>query len=283
MAGMFLTGNKVFTSIAVGTMLVVAISVAGSLTVLPAVLSKLGGRVEKGRLPLLGRRRRNGESRLLGPVIDGLRRPVVSIVLAGGVLLALALPAFGLHTNDAGETGLPRQLPIAEAYARIQHAFPGGGQPAYVVVKARDVNAPPVRQAVAELRRRALATGEMKNPIEGRSNAAGTVTVVAVPLVGSGTDARSEHALATLRKRLLPATIGRLPGVEVGVTGLTASSNDFNDLLESRLPIVFAFVLGLAFLLLLAAFRSIVVPLKAIVHNLLSVGAAYGLLVAVFQ
>jgi uncharacterized membrane protein YdfJ with MMPL/SSD domain len=284
MAGMFLTGSKIFTSIAVGTMLVVAIAVVGSLTVLPAVLAKLGGRVEKGRLPLLGRRRRGGESRFLAPIIERvLRRPVISLVVAGAALLVLALPDFALHTNNAAETALPQHLPIAETYARMQQAFPGGAQPAYVVVKGRDLNAPEVRRAVAVLRRRALASGEMRNPIEVRVSDDGRVAVISVPLVGSGTDARSEHALATLRKRLLPATLGRIRGIELAVGGLTASSKDFNDLLGSRLPLVFAFVLGLAFLLLLAAFRSIVVPLKAIVLNLLSVGAAYGLLVTVFQ
>jgi uncharacterized membrane protein YdfJ with MMPL/SSD domain len=140
-----------------------------------------------------------------------------------------------------------------------------------------------MRHALAELRRRALASGEMHDPIALRINRDGTVAALAVPLAGSGTDARSEHALTLLRKRLVPGTIGRLRGVEVRVGGLTAQSKDFNDLLKRRAPLVFAFVLGLAFLLLLATFRSIVVAAKAVVLNLLSVGAAYGLLVAVFQ
>jgi len=284
MAGMFLTGSKEFTSVAVGTILVVAIAMMGSLTVLPALLSKLGDRVEKGQLPLLARSRRAAEPRLIASVVDQtLRRPLVSIFITTTMLVTLAIPAFFLQTNSAEETALPQGLPIAETYERIQDAFPGGPQPAYIVARAANIRAADVRAGFAELRRRALATGVMKEPIETRASDDGRVAVMSIPLAGSGTDAKSERALEILRKRLVPETLGRVQGVEAGVAGLTASSKDFNDLLKKRGPIVFAFVLGLAFLLLLAAFRSIVVALKAIVLNLLSVAAAYGLLVATFQ
>jgi uncharacterized membrane protein YdfJ with MMPL/SSD domain len=283
MAGMFLTGEKELTSVGVGAMLVVATAVLGSLTVLPALLSILGDRIERGRLPLLGPRR-GRPSALMGRVVDRvLGRPVVSLVLGGGLLIALAVPALALHTNNAGETALPHGLKIAGTYERIERAFPGGGEPAYVVVKAREVTAPPVRRAVAELRRRALASGELRNPVTVRASEDGTIGAISIGLVGSGTDARSEHALELLRTRLVPGTLGAVPGVEAHVGGLTAESKDFNDLLKRRAPLVFAFVLGLAFFLLLAVFRSVVVAAKAIVLNLLSVGAAYGLLVAVFQ
>ncbi len=285
MAGMFLTGNKVFTSIAVGTMLVVAIAVAGSLTVLPALLSKLGDRVERGRLPLLGRlRSRDGEGRIWGFVLDRvLHRPVVSVALAGGLLVALAIPAFSLHTNNPGLAGLPQNLPVMKTYNRIQKEFPGGPIPAQVVVEARDVGSGAVQDGIRSLRRAALATGEMKNPVTVDVSRDRSVALVSIPLVGDGTNAVSEHALATLRKQVIPQTIGSVPGVTVDVTGTTAGSKDFNDLMKSRAPLVFAFVLGFAFLLLLGAFRSLVIAVKAIVLNLLSVGAAYGILVAVFQ
>jgi RND superfamily putative drug exporter len=283
MGGMFLTGSKELTSVAVGTMLVVATAVAGSVTVLPALLSSLGDRVERGRLPFLGSRAAR-PSRLLGAAVDRvLRRPLLSTVLATSALVIVALPAFALHTNNAGETALPHNLEIAKTYERLQQAFPGGPQPAYVALRAENVRTEAFRDAFEDLRRRALASGEMKGPIEARFRPDGKVAVITVPLAGSGTDARSEHALELLRERVVPGTFGRLPGVEVGVTGVTAASMDFNDLLQRRAPMVFAFVLGLAFLLLLTAFRSIVVAAKAIVLNMLSVGAAYGLLVAVFQ
>jgi RND superfamily putative drug exporter len=285
MAGMFLTGNKVFTSIAVGTMLVVAIAVAGSLTVLPALLSKLGDRVEKGRIPFLSRlRRTNGEGRMWGFVLDRvLRRPGLSVAAAGGLLVALTIPAFSLHTNNPGLAGLPQDLPVMKTYNRIQTAFPGGPIPAQVVVQAPDVHSPAVQDGIRNLRLAALATGKMRNPVTVDVSRDGGVALVSIPLVGDGTDSVSEHALATLRKQVIPATIGSVPGVTVDVTGTTAGSKDFNDLMKARAPIVFAFVLGFAFLLLLGAFRSLVIAVKAIVLNLLSVGAAYGILVAVFQ
>ena len=283
MAGMFVTGNKELTSVGVGAMLVVATAVAGSLTVLPALLSLLGDRIERGHLPFLGTRR-GGPSALMSRIVDRvLRRPVVSLLVGGGVLVLLAVPAFALHTNNAGETALPQGLKIADTYDRIERAFPGGGQPAYVVLEARDVTAPAIREAVRELRRRALASGELRNPVTVRASEDRRIAAISIGLVGSGTDARSEQALELLRTRLVPGTLGAVPGVEAHVGGVTAESKDFNDQLKRRAPLVFAFVLGLAFVLLLLAFRSVVVAAKAIVLNLLSVGAAYGLLVAVFQ
>jgi uncharacterized membrane protein YdfJ with MMPL/SSD domain len=283
-AGLFVTGQKGLISVGVGTMLVVATAMAGSLTVLPALLSKLGDGINRGRIPLLGSRRRAQESRVFGALVDRVtRRPAAWLAVAGGLLVVLAVPAFSLHTNNAELTALPQGLEVARTYERLQHAFPGAAQPAYVMVKARDVRAPDVRGALTELRRHALASGEMHDPMSVRVSDDARTTALAVPLAGSGTDARSERALTVLRERLVPSTVGRVRGVEVHVGGLTAESKDFNDLLTRRAPLVFAFVLGLAFLLLTAAFRSIVVAAKAVALNLLSVGAAYGVLVAVFQ
>jgi uncharacterized membrane protein YdfJ with MMPL/SSD domain len=284
MAGLFVTGQNELISVGVGTMLVVATAMAGSLTVLPALLSKLGDGINRGRIPLLGSRRRAQESRVFGALVDRVtRRPAAWLAVAGGMLVVLAVPAFSLHTNNAELTALPQGLEVARTYERLQRAFPGAAQPAYVMVKARDVRAPDVRGALTELRRHALASGEMHDPMSVRVSDDARTTALAVPLAGSGTDARSERALTVLRERLVPSTVGRVRGVEVHVGGLTAESKDFNDLLTRRAPLVFAFVLGLAFLLLTAAFRSIVVAAKAVALNLLSVGAAYGVLVAVFQ
>ena len=280
MAGMFLAGNAVFTSFAVGTILVVAVAMLGSVTVLPAVLSKLGDKVEKGRVPILGRmrHRNHGSSRVWGFVIDkALARPVLSVVASAGVLLVLALPALNMKTINPGAAGLPHDLPIVQTYERIQEAFPGGPLPAYAVVEAKDVTAPEVQRGIADLK--ATADGPTSVLVSPNKQ----VAIVSIPLPGDGTDDRSNTALAHLRDTTIPQTIGRVKGTETNVTGITAGSKDFNDKMSSRLPIVFAFVLGLAFLLLLVTFRSIVVPLKAIVLNLLSVGAAYGVLTYVFQ
>src|SRR5262249_12931906 len=146
-----------------------------------------------------------------------------------------------------------------------------------------DVTSPQAKAALAELRTHALATGLMAEPIHTFVNPDRTVARVEIPVAGSGDDAKSVAALKALRERVLPATVGRLRGAEYGVTGETAGNYDFNRTTKLRAPFVFAFVLGLAFLLLLLTFRSIVIPIKAIVLNLLSVGAAYGILVWIFQ
>jgi uncharacterized membrane protein YdfJ with MMPL/SSD domain len=285
LAGLFLGGTAIWTSIAVGTIMVVAIAVAGSLTVLPALLSWLGDRVEKGKIPFVHRlSKRGGDSRVWGAILDRvLRRPLVSAVASAGFLVLLALPAFGMHTAFPGISSLPREIPIMQTYDRIQSAFPGGPLPAVVAVEADDVASPELQAAFADFRKQALATGQMEDPIEVQANDAGTVAVVSVPLAGTGTDDASTEALLTLREDVIPATIGAVDGVDVAVTGEAASSYDFSQLTKHRAPYVFAFVLLLAFGLLLVAFRSIVIAAKAVVLNVLSVAAAYGLLVIVFQ
>jgi uncharacterized membrane protein YdfJ with MMPL/SSD domain len=284
MAGMFLAGSSVFRSFGMGTILVVAVAILGSITVLPAMIAWLGDRVERGRVPLIANRRERGESRVWGAILDRvLRRPAVSLALGAGVLIALAVPAVGMHTVDPGFTGLPQDLPIMKTYNRIQAAFPGGPAPATIVVQAADVTAPRVQAAVARMTRQAVAGADMSGPVATRISPDRTVEAVDIPVAGRGTDKRSERALATLRDRVIPATVNAVPGARADVTGLTAGSKDFNDTMRSHLPIVFAFVLGVAFLLLLRTFRSIVIPLTAIVLNLLSVGAAYGVLKLVFQ
>jgi RND superfamily putative drug exporter len=284
MAGMFLAGNAVFSGLAMGTMAVVAVAVIGSVTVLPALISKLGDRVEKGRAPIIASRRARGRSKVWGWIVDHvLRFPVLSLVLSGGLLVAAALPALSMHTVDPGMVGLPPKLPIMATYARIQHAFPGGPIPATVVVKAGNVTSPPVRRALAQLSTQALATGEMYGPVIQAVSADRTVAAVTISLAGTGTDHRSDAALAELRDRVIPATVGRLPGVRAYVTGTTASSQDFNATMKSHLPYVLLFVLGVAFVLLMVNFRSIVIPAWTIGLNLLSVGAAYGVVTLVFQ
>jgi uncharacterized membrane protein YdfJ with MMPL/SSD domain len=286
MAGMFLTGDKTFASLGLATIVVVAVAVLGSLTVLPALLSKLGDRVDRARVPLFGRGRGRGggDGRIWGAIVDRvLRRPVVSAVLAGGVLLALAAPALQLHLAKPGVDTFPQSLEAVQTYNRMQQAFPGTALPANVVVKAPNVNAPAVREAIDRLERRALASGRAEEPITVEVNKAGTVANVTIPIVGTGTDDASNAAVAALRREIMPETVGALPGVEAGVTGLTAQWQDGTDAITSSLLPVVAFVLLLAFGLMLFAFRSIVIAIKAIVLNLLSVAAAYGVLVLVFQ
>jgi RND superfamily putative drug exporter len=288
MGGMFFAGNAVFESFAAGTILVVATAIVGSLTVLPAMLSFLGqkGWTEKGRVPYVAklRHRNKGESRVWGAIIDRvLKRPVLSVVLSAGLMIALAIPALGMHTVNPGVAGLSRALPIMQTYDRLQAAFPGGAEPADVAIEAKDVNAPAVKAGIAALEREAKRTEGLGQPITVTNNPSNTLALVEIPLAGNGTDSVSEAALARLREDVIPATIGRTDGVQANVTGMTAGSKDFNDTMKSHLPLVFGFVLGLTFLLLLVTFRSIVIPVKAVLLNLLSVGASYGILKLVFQ
>jgi RND superfamily putative drug exporter len=212
-----------------------------------------------------------------------MRRPLVSLLLAAAALLAIAFPALRMHTRLLSYTDLPRSLPVIKAYRDIQASFPGAQTPAEVVVKAPNVRAPNVVAAGEELVRRALATPYMKLPVTASVSRDGTVARINIPLVGNGTDASSDRALQLLRTKLIPATLGKAPGAETAVTGITAGTKDFNDQMKSRAPVIFAFVLGLAFCLLLLTFRSIVIPIKAILLNLISVFAAYGALVLIFQ
>jgi len=283
MAGMLFSGDKTFMSFSIGTMMVVAVAMIGSLTVLPALLSKLGDRVEKGRIPFISRlRSKNGEARLWGAILDRvLRRPVVSAVAAAALLLALAAPAITLNTASTGidDISHPSLVPLQ----KFDKAFPGGNEPAQVAIKADDVTTPQVQKAVAELKREALATGQMNNPIDVEVSKDKTVARVDIPLAGKGTDSVSKDALTTLRDEVLPSTVGQVEGVEYAVTGTTAADGDWSAAMKKSVPIVFGFVLLFAFILMLISFRSIVVAIKAIVLNLLSVAAAYGVLVATFQ
>src|SRR6186997_1837510 len=285
MAGMFLTGDKTFASLALATILVVAVAVVGSLTVLPAVLSRLGDKVERGRVPFVGRSRRDdGEGRIWGAIVDRvLARPALSAAISAGVLLVLAAPAVQLRLAAQGPDSFPDSIGVIKTYDRMQDAFPGSALPANVVVESSDVRSSAMRGAIAELRSKALASGLAFEPITVDVNGAGTVANITVPIAGNGTDARSNAAFRMLRNDVVPDTVGAVVDTEAGVTGQTAQWRDEAEALKSNLPPVVAFVLLFAFILMLVAFRSIVVAAKAIVLNLLSVAAAYGVLVLVFQ
>src|SRR5215218_5524352 len=285
MGGMFFAGVQTMSAFAMGTIIVVAVAVLGSLTVLPALLCSLGERVERGRVPFTRRlRSANREPRLWGAIIDGvLRRPLLSVAIAGGLLVALGLPALQLRTVNPSPETFPKSLAVIQVYDHMQEAFPGRAIPANVVVKAPDINAPAVQAAIADLQKRALASDRLQGPITVDVNDAGTVANIAIPIDGNGSNAASNASLASLRDDVVPATVGALQDVEVGVTGFTAESKDFGDKIKSVAPLVFGFVLLFAFALLLVAFRSLVIAIKAIILNLLSVAAAYGVLVLVFQ
>jgi uncharacterized membrane protein YdfJ with MMPL/SSD domain len=282
MAGMLFAGNAIFTTIGIGTMIVVLAAMLGSLSVLPAVLHKLGDNVDKGRVPLFYKRR--GKDRFWGAIVRiVLRRPVVSTMISSAFLVALAVPAFSLHTKLPSFTDLPKDLPIVKTYKDVQTAFPGSQTPVELIVRGDDVTTPAYRGAYEAFRRRAVSSGEFFAPFHVFVNPDKTVARVEFSIAGRGDDSASNHALATLRNDVIPPVAADLPEADWAVTGVTAGTHDFNEQMKSRMPLVLAFVLGLAFLLMLLTFRSIVIPIETVVLNLLSVGAAYGILVAVFQ
>jgi uncharacterized membrane protein YdfJ with MMPL/SSD domain len=286
MAGMYLGGISNFASFATGTIMVVAVAVLGSLTVLPATLSKLGNKLEKGRVPFLGRvQRRVGGVGIWSRILDRvLRRPLVSAVVAAGVLVALSVPVLGMQTSLEATDDNSRDIPAMQTYDRIQAAFPSEGSSEMVVIKADDATSPEVASGIKALEAEAAARPalfEGKPSLELSSDK--TVATVTVPTTGKGTDDLSDKAVEALREDIVPGTVGTVDGVEAYTTGEAAATGDFNDAMIGHLPYVFAFVLSAAFLLLLVTFRSIVIPLKAIVLNMLSVGSAYGLLTLVFQ
>ena len=286
MSGMFLSGMLLFDGFALATIIVVFIAMVGSVTVLPAVLSLLGDRVDLGRVPGLARvRRPRGDNRVWGAVLSWvLARPGLSASVSAAFLLALAAPVIGIHTEKLGlDQQLPAGTAVVQAYQHIGTAFPGGASPAQVVVRADDVQSPRVRQAIADFVAAAPRTGLVNQPVRVTTYAPQRVVVIDVPLAGNGSDSTSVRALRTLRDTLVPTTLSTVDGVHAYVAGNLAFSVDFNDQLRHSLMPVLIFVMGMAFLLMLFSFRSVTIAAVSILLNVLSAAASFGVIVAVFQ
>ena len=284
LCALFLVGGGPFAGAAAGTIAVVAIAVAGSLTVLPALLAWLGPRADKGRIPFLGRRRAAARpSRAWAALARAVvARPLIWGGLAAIALLALAAPALGMRIGQP-PVDAPYNLPAVQTMTAIEHAFPQAPAPAEVVVTGPDVTGPAVAAAVGALRAQTTATGPLRGPVTATSIGGGRALVVNVQLAGNGQDTASYTALTALRDKALPATLGKVPGISYAVAGDTAAGHDDVQVVHDNTPLVFAVVAVLAFLVLLAGFRSAAVPVVSIVLNLLSVAAAYGLITLIFQ
>jgi uncharacterized membrane protein YdfJ with MMPL/SSD domain len=281
MAGQFMIGSTIFDGIAAGTITVVACAVIGSVTVLPAVLELLGPGIDRGRVPFLPHLGSGAESRFWPAVVDRvLRRPVLSLVGAVALLVALAIPALGLHVSFPS-SNTPSVAPTL--LTEVSREFPGTSAPAIVVAAWPAGEGARAERAARQLEALAAASGIAHPPFWLSLGSDGRAATLELPLTGLGDNAASEHELSVLRNGLIPRTLGRVPGIQVAVTGETARNVDFTAQMRHGLPYVIGFVLVLAFLILLVTFRSLVVPIKAIVLNLLSVAASYGVLVLVFQ
>jgi putative drug exporter of the RND superfamily len=274
MLGLLIIPNTIFRSLAAGAILVGITSVLAALTLLPAVLSLLGDRVNSLRIPLIGRGAERGtgaEGRFWGSIVQAvMRRPVVSLVLSTAVLLVLALPVLDYTTGEAGIRTLPDRFPAKQGFIALEEEFGVGTTDTVEVVIDGPVRLPVV-QGLAIRMRNNPALRNVRVDHYGN----GIAVIEAVP----AGDSRDEQALETVRE----LRAEEIPGARVLVTGETAESLDYRDLTNTWLPILIVFVLTLSFILLTVAFRSIVVAAKAIVLNLLSVGAAYGVLVLVFE
>ena len=281
LAGMALTDNPVFIALALGVIFVVLMAIVGALTFLPAVLSVLGDNVNRLRVPILGRIKGNGG---LWTAITKrvLARPAVFATVAAGALVALAAPAASLDMAFlSGSRALHDAVDAKQAVQLLEEHFGGGlATPALVVVDAPDVTTPEVQASAAGLVERVGQDSAFLGPFETVVNPAGDLLFVRVALAGDRKAA--ESAVELLRDEIIPEAFDG-SGAQVYVAGMTAVSKDFTDATYRSMPYVFGFVLGLAFLLLLVMFRSIVIPVKAILLNLLSVASAFGVLVMVFQ
>ncbi|MBO8192022.1 MMPL family transporter [Streptomyces oryzae] len=294
MAGMFLSGLLLFKGFAVATILVVFIAMLGSVTILPALLSWLGDRIDKGKVPFLGGRKRDraaGRRKPAGRIAGALLRPVLAApglfaVLAAAAMLVLAAPALGMKTEQLSlDKQMPKNAELRVNAEKITETFPGGPEPARVVLKADDVRSPQTRAALADFKETVgKDTGHFGRGVETVVHGKENVAVIDVPLAGNGTDETSLAALDVLREKVVPDTLGPAAADgQVYVTGELAGSKDFNDQLKDGIVPVLVFITVVTFLLMLVSFRSAPIALASIVLNLLSVGAAFGVMTAVFQ
>jgi RND superfamily putative drug exporter len=288
MSGMYIVGVRTLSGIATAAIAVIGCAVLGAITVLPATLRLAGSWIDRGRIPLLPHAQTNGSSRFWSALVDRVtRRPLVAAALATALLVVLAYPALSMRMAKPSDLALTAQSePALKTLAAVRRAFPSAGETAVVAVDAPAAKQAQLKQQLRRLGRLAVDQGVASSPVDPiRTASTGDRSAAALflPLTGNGANAPSRHAVEVLRQRLIPATVGRIGGVETSVTGPTAEDLDFTRQVRHALPYVLAFVLALAFVLLLVAFRSIVVPLKAIALNLLSVAASYGVLALVFQ
>ncbi|MCH7656578.1 MAG: MMPL family transporter [Chloroflexi bacterium] len=286
LAGLLLHPASIFQSLATGAILVVVAAVALTTTLLPAALALLGAHVNALRLPIIGRR--------IGVAADVgggfwtavtrvvMRYPLLSFVAAAGIMVAAALPALDLKTGFNGVDSLPDGVQSKDAFFILEEEFSFGVvSPMEIVIDAPAADEA-VLSAIEALRETLAADPDFVGASRVRVNAEGDLTLVSVPVAGEPASDEAIAALKRLRSDYLPAAFAGVDA-EILVTGETAFNDDFFEITDRYTPIIFAFVLTLSFVLLTVAFRSIVIPLKAIILNLLSVGAAYGLMVLVFQ
>ena len=287
--GMLLVPFSIFISVGVGAILATLVAIGAALTLLPAILGLLGDRVNKGRVPFMMKGQGADEEARTGGFWDRVAhivmgRPIVSFVLAGALMIVLAIPFFDISLGFNGVGTLPDDLEVKQGFLILDEEFSAGEvTPAEIIIEGA-IDSPSVQGGIGRL------TELISNDLQGAFNTpdplevsgARDLALLSVPVNGDADSEFARAAIVRLREDYIPSAFAGVPG-QVLVGGATAGSEDFSAQVRSSAPVVFGFVLALSFILLMLVFRSIVVPLKAIILNVLSVGAAYGLLVAVFQ
>ncbi|MGZ4431895.1 MAG: MMPL family transporter [Gaiellales bacterium] len=284
LVGMLIVPTKIFVSLAVGAILVVLVAVVAALTLLPAILSLLGDRIESLRVPLVGRLSVEEPTHhgMWGWVVDRvMRRPVVALATAVTLLVIAAIPYASIHTGASGVSSLPDSARAKQGFLILDRQFSAGDVTPAMIVIDGPIATPSARQAYGTLAAE-LARDHRFGPLQPAVYPAKRLAVINVAVAGDPTSTRALDAVRDLRHTYLPAAL-RGSGLRAYVDGAGAQNLDYFAITDRYLPIVFGLVLGLSFVLLTLAFRSIVVPAASIVMNLLSVGAAYGLLVFVTQ
>jgi len=279
--GLFLVPTNVLRSLAAGAIIVGVVSVTAALTLLPAVLSLLGDRINALPIPFIGTRlgRAGAEGRLWRSVITRvIRRPVISLAVIGGLMLLAAIPVLGLHIGQSGVATLPGSLPSKQGYLAVARYFPGQDpNPVEIVTQGSSHTD---HTDLARLQA-TLAADPRFGPGTIQAAAHGHALALTVPIQGDAVSSRDVAAVVDLRQHLIPSAFAG-SSTQVYVGGKTAETADYFHAVSAPTPYVLIFVLGLSFLLLTLAFRSVVVAGLSIVLNLLSAGAAYGLLTLVF-
>jgi len=281
-AGLFMINVSIFRSMAVGTIGVILVAVVGSLTFLPATLAILGDRINKGRVPYFGRERGEGSGPWARLVTAVMRRPIRLAVVATAILLLLATPMLHLQIGVTDFTSFLDQIDGVQAVKLLNAKWPQGSTLSLGVV-VTGFDQPATKAAVHTLETAGLAVPGLSGPVTVTPSKDGAVAFVSFTMAGTQNDPASQASVRQMRSTVVPATFGSLAGVHVYVTGDAASALDVTQIYLDAIPLVFAFVLGLSFLLLLVVFHSLVIPIKAIALNLLSTAAAFGVMVAVFQ
>ena len=286
LSGLLIFPNTIFQSLGAGAILVVIAAVLASMTLLPAILGLMGDKVNAIRIPFIQRRKTSQSAEASGgfwywTARTVMRRPVVSLVLAAGLLVAAASSYLDINTGMPGISAIPDGLRAKDGFIVLQQEF-GFGQdlPAVVVIDGQ-TDSESVQAAIERLQA-AVASDPAFVPSELEVHPEADLSVLYARLAGDALSNEAMDAIVRLRADYVPQAFDGVPA-EALVTGETAEVVDFNQTTDTYTPIVFAFVLELSFLLLMVAFRSIVVPVTSIIMNLLSVGAAYGLVVLVFQ